>query len=68
MVDLKYIRENAEHVQKSSQDKKADVNIAHILELDEKFRNQLQKVEELRAERNKNSSENLSWISNCEFI
>ena len=56
MIDLKFIRENAQLVQESSKNKKAEVDIAHILGIDAKYREVLQVVESLREARNKNTS------------
>ncbi len=57
MLDIKFIRENPEIVEKSAKDKGIDVDIKHILEIDAKFREISLKVQKLREERNANSSE-----------
>ena len=52
MLDIKYIREHAQEVQKASKDKKVEVDIAHILEIDKK-RQELQKsLQSLQEKRN----------------
>src|SRR6266571_9476419 len=52
MLDIKFIRENPSLVQKAAQDKKVDVDIDHLLEVDQK-RNELQKsVQGLQEKRN----------------
>ncbi len=52
MLDIKFIRENPELVQKASRDKKVEVDINHLLEIDKK-KQQLQKsVQSLQQERN----------------
>src|SRR6266571_6930545 len=52
MLDIKFIRENPSLVQKAAQDKKVDVDIDHLLEVDQK-RNELQKsVQSLQEKRN----------------
>lgn len=52
MLDIKFIRENPELVQKAAKDKKADVNINQLLEVDKK-KTELQKVlQGLQEERN----------------
>lgn len=57
MLDIRYIRENAARVQEASEQKGyKDVDIAHLLQLDEERRELLGKVEELRKERNDLSS------------
>jgi seryl-tRNA synthetase len=55
MLDIKFIRENPEKVQKAAKAKKVDVDIQHILEIDDKFRNLSVQVQTLREERNANS-------------
>lgn len=52
MLDIRFIRENAELVEKKAEQKGYKVNIKHFLELDEKRRQLLSKTEELRAKRN----------------
>ncbi len=57
MLDIKFIRENAELVQRKSQEKRVDVNVQHILEIDEAYRKALQSVQKLQEERNKVAKE-----------
>jgi seryl-tRNA synthetase len=52
MLDINYIRENAETVQKKSAEKGYKVSIAELLELDTERRSKLTQIEELRARRN----------------
>ena len=52
MLNIKFIRENAQLVQEKSQQKGYDVDIAKLLELDDKRRYLLKTAEELRAKRN----------------
>ncbi|PID99635.1 serine--tRNA ligase [Candidatus Saccharibacteria bacterium] len=53
MLDIQFIRENAELVQRKSEDKGyREVAVAELLRLDEQRRAQLTAVEELRAQRN----------------
>jgi seryl-tRNA synthetase len=52
MLDLKYIRENSEKIKDVLKNKKANVDLAKILELDTKHKELLQKVEDLRKQRN----------------
>ena len=56
MLDIKFIRENPEKVQKSAKDKGIDVDVNHVLEIDAKFRELSLSVQKLREERNSNSS------------
>ena len=57
MLDIRYIRENAARVQEASEQKGyKDVDIAHLLQLDEERRELLGKVEGLRKERKDLSS------------
>ncbi|MDB5163536.1 MAG: Serine--tRNA ligase [Candidatus Saccharibacteria bacterium] len=52
MLDIQYIRQNPELVAEKSKQKKYDVDIPRLIELDKKRRELLSKVEELRARRN----------------
>lgn len=55
-MDINFIRKNPELVQKKSAEKKIDVDVFHILEIDKK-RHELQLVvQKLQEERNVNSS------------
>jgi seryl-tRNA synthetase len=56
MIDIKLIRENPEKIEKAAKDKGVAVDLKHILEIDEKFRELSAKVQALREERNVNSS------------
>lgn len=53
MIDLKFLREHPDKVQKAAKDKGVDVDIAHILEIDAKHRKLSLAVQKLREERNK---------------
>lgn len=57
MLDIQFIRDNAELVQDSAQKKNIKVEIKHLLELDEQRRSTLTAVEELRAKRNTQASD-----------
>lgn len=53
MLDIKLIRENPTLVQKAANDKKVDIDVQHLLDIDSK-RKELQKgIQLLQAERNK---------------
>ncbi len=52
MLDIRFIRENREAVEKSAQAKGFKVNLKHLLELDDQRRRLLSEIEKLRAERN----------------
>lgn len=52
MLDIKFIRENTEIVKKAVEEKGVDLNVDRLLEMDDKRRDLLGKVETLRAERN----------------
>jgi len=56
MLDIRYIRENAERVQESSKHKGYDVDIQKLLELDEQRRALQQQLDELRTKRNENAA------------
>ena len=57
MLDIKFIRENAEEVKKNCQLRNIKCDIDRLLELDEKRRKLTQEVEELNAEKNKLNDE-----------
>lgn len=57
MLDIQYIRENAELVQKKSEQKGYKVSVAELLELDGERRSKLTQIEELRARRNRLTAE-----------
>ena len=57
MLDIRFIRENADLVQQNARNKACDVDIAKLLDLDQKRKNTLAQVEELRTRRNENSSQ-----------
>ena len=52
MLDVKFIRENLELVEKSTREKGYKINIKEVLELDDARKEVLSKVEALRQERN----------------
>lgn len=52
MLDVKFIRENLELVEKSTKEKGYNVDIKKLLELDDERRGKLTRVEELRRQRN----------------
>lgn len=56
MLDIQFIRENPELVQEKSEQKNVKVDIKQLLQLDEQRRGALQKIEELRAQRNNQSA------------
>lgn len=53
MLDINYIRENAEKIKTKSSDKNIEIDIESILDLDKKYRVKSQEVQALREERNK---------------
>jgi seryl-tRNA synthetase len=55
MLDIRYIRENAEKVQQNTKDKGYNINISKLLEIDSKRRKLLARADELRAKRNENT-------------
>lgn len=56
MLDIRYIRENAEKVQESARQKGYDVDIQALLRLDDDRRELQQRVDDLRANRNANAA------------
>jgi len=61
MLDIKFIRENSQAVEKAAQDKGAAVDIAAILALDEERRSILSETGQLRHQRNE-ASEHISQL------
>jgi len=57
MLDIKFIRENANKVEKAAKDKGIEVDVNHVLEIDKKFRELSSEVQLLREKRNIHSSE-----------
>lgn len=56
MLDIRYIRENSETVQKSATEKGYNVDVSRLLELDADRRELQQQVDELRTRRNENAA------------
>jgi seryl-tRNA synthetase len=56
MLDIQYIRDNRELVQKNAEHKNIKVDIEELLSLDERRRQLVTEIESLRAERNELSS------------
>ncbi len=52
MLDIRYVRENPERVKEFSKQKGYDIDVDHVLSLDEDRRELQQKADELRTERN----------------
>ena len=52
MLELKFIREHREEVERSAREKGYQVKIGEVLDIDEKRRKELAEVEKLRQERN----------------
>ncbi|GAB5465268.1 MAG: serine--tRNA ligase [Candidatus Kapaibacteriales bacterium] len=55
MLDLRFIRENKEKVQKNAEAKNASVNTDTIIQLDQSRRETITEVEQLKAKRNESS-------------
>ncbi len=56
MLDIRFIRENAEAVQAAAKNKGYDVSIAELLKLDDERRSLQQQVDEIREKRNANAA------------
>lgn len=56
MLDIRYIRENAEAVQENAKRKNYDVNIERLLKLDDQRRELSARADELRERRNANAA------------
>lgn len=52
MLDIKYIRENADKIKAAAKNKNIKIDIDKLLNIDEKRRGALSKIDELRAKRN----------------
>ncbi len=52
MLDINFIRENLEKVKKSVQDRKADVDLQKLLDIDDQRKKLISQVDELRSKRN----------------
>ena len=52
MIDLKFLRENSQIVQKAAKDKGVEIDISHVLEIDAKHKELSLAVQKLREERN----------------
>ena len=57
MLDIRFIREHPDLVQAGARKKRIDIDIHHLLELDEQRRSFISRVESLKALRNKMSKE-----------
>jgi len=57
MLDIRFIRENSELVKKKLESRGSDIDLSVFLSIDEKRREVLQKIEVLRAQRNRASDE-----------
>src|SRR5258708_1904673 len=57
MLDIKIIRENTKKVQQGAADKGIEINVEHILEIDNKVRELESIAQKLREERNKTAKE-----------
>ncbi len=52
MLDLKFIRENLEVLKNKLSKRNLEINLDHVIEIDQKRREIIQEVETLRNERN----------------
>ncbi|MEK7582612.1 MAG: serine--tRNA ligase, partial [Patescibacteria group bacterium] len=55
MLDIKFIRENTDTVKKNNRNRGVDVDVDQLIDLDEKRRSHIAKLDEMRALRNKTS-------------
>ena len=55
MLDIKFIRENKELVEKNNQSRNTKVDLDALLELDAERNELMKKIDDLRAERRKRS-------------
>jgi seryl-tRNA synthetase len=52
MLDIKFIRENAEKIQEAAKNKNIDLDVNNLLKIDDERKEILSKIEQLRAKRN----------------
>lgn len=52
MLDIKFIRENKEAIQAAAKNKNIDLDLEKLIQIDDKRRNLLANIDELRAQRN----------------
>ncbi len=57
MIDINFLRQNPDKVKKSAESKGIDINIAHVAEIDLKYREILSSVQKLREDRNRFAKE-----------
>lgn len=57
MVDIKLLRQNPDKYKKAAKDKGIDINVDHVLEIDNKVRGLELMVQQLREDRNANASQ-----------
>jgi seryl-tRNA synthetase len=53
MLDIKFIRENAEKIQEAAKNKNINLDVNNLLKIDDERKEILSKIEQLRAKRNK---------------
>ena len=53
MLDIKFVRENSDIIKAGANKKHIDININHLLEVDEDRRRLRQQLDEKRAEQNR---------------
>ncbi len=58
MLDIKFIRENADKVKQAAKNKNIKIDIDHLLKIDEKKRGLQAEIDELRAKRNELAKQN----------
>lgn len=57
MLDIKFVRDHTDYVKEKLAQKRSDVDIDHLLEIDKAYRDLLGEVERLRSERNQVAKE-----------
>lgn len=68
MLDIRYIRENQQKVQKAADDKGYAVSIDDLIEIDDRRREMQQQVDELREQRNNNAAQMKGGKPNDDLI
>lgn len=68
MLDIKFIRENKEEIKKAVKNKRLDLDLEKLLEIDEQRVKLLQEIEELNAQKNKLNDEIKSAENKEEII
>ena len=68
MLDVKFIRDNLELVSKSTREKGYKIDVKRVLALDDRRKQELARVEELRRQRNENAAKMKGGKPSAELV